>query len=132
MAISKMKAEFECDVKKIWDIVTSLENYSWRSDLSQIKILDNGKQFVEYTRDGYATKFKITVYQSCKRYEFDMENENMTGHWIGIFSSQNNKTTIEFIENVQVKKILMRPFIKMYLKKQQRQYIHDLTTECVK
>ncbi|MBN1042823.1 polyketide cyclase, partial [Clostridium botulinum] len=35
MAVSNIKATFQCDIKKIWGIVTSLENYSWRSDLSK-------------------------------------------------------------------------------------------------
>ncbi|MBN1042832.1 polyketide cyclase, partial [Clostridium botulinum] len=35
MAVSNIKATFQCDIKKIWEIVTSLENYSWRSDLSK-------------------------------------------------------------------------------------------------
>ena len=126
MAISKIKAEFECNIQKIWDIVTSLDHYSWRSDLSQIEVLDD-KTFIEYTKDGYATKFTITVFDMYNRYEFDMENENMKGHWCGIFTFQNNKTSIEFIEDVTVKKIIMKPFVKAYLKKQQQKYISDLT-----
>ena len=66
MAISNMKATFECDVKKVWEIVTSLEKYSWRSDLSKIEIL-NDKQFVEYTNEGYATTFTITVIELYQR-----------------------------------------------------------------
>lgn len=36
MAVSTIKAEFSCEAEKIWNIVTSLENYSWRSDLDKI------------------------------------------------------------------------------------------------
>ena len=46
MAISNIKAFFSCDVKKVWDTVTSLDQYEWRSDLSKIEII-NEKQFVE-------------------------------------------------------------------------------------
>lgn len=126
MAVSKIKAEFECDVQTIWNIVTSLEVYSWRSDISQIKVIDD-KTFMEYTKDGYATKFIVTVFDMYKRYEFDMENENMKGHWTGIFTSQKGKTSIEFIEDVIAKKLIMKPFVKTYLKKQQQKYINDLT-----
>ncbi len=28
MEVSNIKATFQCDIKKIWGIVTSLENYS--------------------------------------------------------------------------------------------------------
>lgn len=76
--------------------------------------------------DGYVTTFTITVFERDKRYEFDMENENMYGHWTGIFSEQGDTVSIEFIEDVTAKKIFMRPFVKGYLKKQQQQYIADL------
>ena len=44
MAVSKIKAVFSANVQELWDIVTSLENYQWRSDLSRIEVL-NEKQF---------------------------------------------------------------------------------------
>ena len=126
MAVSKIRAEFVKDVKKVWDIATSLENYSWRSDISKIEVADAGKKFVEVTKDGYRTEFRITALEQCKRYEFDMENDNMAGHWTGIFSYENGVTTIDFTEDVTAKKAFMKPFVKMYLKKQQNTYINDL------
>lgn len=126
MAISKIQAEFQCDMKKIWEAVTSLEDYSWRSDIAKIVILKQGKQFEEHTKDGYVTTFTITALEKHKRYEFDMDNENMSGHWTGIFLQQGDTVSIEFIENVTAKKFFMKPFVKGYLKKQQLQYIADL------
>lgn len=125
MAISTAKATFSCDIKTIWEIVTSLDNYSWRSDLSKITRL-NEKQFVEYTKDGFETTFTITCQEEYKRWEFDMENSNMKGHWTGLFSSQDSQTTIEFTEDVTAKKALMKPFVGIYLKKQQNTYLQDL------
>lgn len=127
MAISNMKASFQCDVKKVWDIVTSLENYAWRSDLSKIDIL-NEKQFVEYTKDGFATTFTITATEPLKRWEFDMENDNIKGHWVGVFTQKDGLTEIDFTEDVTAKKWIMKPFVKSFLKKQQSQYISDLHT----
>lgn len=126
MAVSKIRAEFACDVRKVWDIVTSLDEYSWRSDLGKIEILETGRKFAEYTKDGYVTEFTITAFEPYKRYEFDMENGNMKGHWIGIFSGTDERTVIEFTEDVTAKKILMRPFVKGYLKRQQGRYVEDL------
>lgn len=125
MAVSNAKATFSCDIKKVWNIVTSLENYSWRSDLSKITVL-NKEQFIEHTKDGFKTKFTITCQEEYKRWEFDMENENMKGHWTGVFTCEGDMTTIDFTEDVTAKKILMKPFVGMYLKKQQSQYIADL------
>ncbi len=125
MAVSNMKAVFQSSIQKVWDIVTSLENYQWRSDLSKIEII-NEKQFIEYTKDGYATTFTITVSEPYKRWEFDMENSNMKGHWTGIFTEIDGQTEIDFTEEVTAKKLLMKPFVKAYLKKQQELYVSDL------
>ena len=125
MAISNMKALFPYDVNKVWDTVTSLDQYEWRSDLSKIEII-NEKQFVEYTKDGFATTFTITVSKSCKRWEFDMENSNMKGHWVGIFSEKDGQTEIDFTEDVTAKKLVLKPFVKGFLKKQQELYVSDL------
>lgn len=126
MAVSKIKAEFNCPIETVWKIVTSLDNYSWRSDLSRITVAEDGKSFVEYTKDGHSTQFTITALEPFVCYEFDMENDNMKGHWTGLFSSVSGKTSIEFTEDVKAKKVFMRPFVGLYLKKQQSRYLDDL------
>lgn len=125
MAVSNVQATFSCNIKTVWDIVTSLDNYSWRSDLSKITRL-NEKQFIEHTKDGFETTFTITCMKEYKRWEFDMENDNMKGHWSGVFSAHDALTTIDFTENVTAKKLFMKPFVGIYLKKQQAAYIQDL------
>lgn len=67
MAISKIRAVFQNEIKDVWKVVTSLDKYQWRSDLSKIEI-KNEKQFIEYTRDGYATYFTVTVTEPFKRW----------------------------------------------------------------
>ncbi len=128
MAVSNIKAVFKRDIQKVWEVVTSLENYGWRSDLGKIEV-KNENQFVEYTKDGYATTFTVTAKEPCKRWEFDMENDNMKGHWIGVFTQKGEDTEIDFTEDVTAKKTFMKPFVKLYLKKQQKQYISDLQRE---
>lgn len=125
MAVSNVKAVFQSDIQRVWETVTSLEAYAWRSDLSKIEILSE-TQFVEYTKEGYATTFTITVTEPCRRWEFDMENDNMKGHWSGVFTQKGGQTEIDFTEDVTAKKIFMKPFVKAFLKKQQAQYITDL------
>ena len=125
MAVSNIKVELQSDVQNVWDIVTSLEHYEWRSDLSRIEII-NETQFVEYTKDGYATTFTITSSEPLERWEFDMENSNMQGHWTGIFSAKGEKTEIDFTEEATVKKFFLKPFVRAFLKKQQEQYVSDL------
>lgn len=125
MTTSTIIATFNCNIEKVWNIVTSLENYQWRSDLSKIEII-NDTQFIEYTKDDYATTFTITLQEPCKRWEFNMENDNMKGHWTGIFTKVDNGTKITFVEEVSVKKPFLKLFIKSFLKKQQALYISDL------
>lgn len=109
MADSNIKATFSCEIEKVWNKVVSLEDYSWRSDLDNIKVIKKKKEFIEYTKDGYATRFIITTMETCRRYEFDMENDTMSGHWTGLFAYQNGKTTIDFTEHVTAKKLFMKP-----------------------
>ena len=126
MAVSNIKEVIACDIHTVWKAALSVETYSeWRSDLSKTEII-NEKQFIEYTKTGFATTFTVTAVEPYKRWEFDMENSNMKGHWTGIFTSKGNKTLIDFTECVTVKKIMMRPFVKPYLRKQQAQFVLDL------
>ena len=125
MAVANIKATFQSDLQRTWDTVTSLEEYAWRSDLSKIEIVDENR-FIEYTKEGYATTFTVTKKEPYKRWEFDMENDNIKGHWTGVFTQKDGQTEIEFTEDIAAKKFFMKPFVKLYLKKQQSQYISDL------
>ena len=55
-----------------------------------------------------------------------MATSNMKGHWTGGFNKKGDCTEIDFTEEVTAKKIIMRPFVKIYLKKQQELYVKDL------
>ena len=125
MAVSNMKAVLQSDIEEVWEVAASLDDYAWRSDLSKIEIV-NENQFIEYTKSGFATNFTITVKEPYKRYEFDMENDNMKGHWTGVFTKKDGGTEIDFTEDVTAKKLFMKPFVKGYLKKQQKLYLLDL------
>ena len=126
MAIVKVKETFNCDIKKVWDIVTNNNNYSWRSDIEKIDIIDD-LTFIEYDKkSNIKTTFKITKIKPYSIYEFDMENENIRGHWSGKFEGDENKVSVEFTEDVTAKKAIMKLFVKSYLKMQQSNYIHDL------
>ena len=58
--------------------------------------------------------------------EFDLENENIKGHWCGLLSERNGQTEIIFTETVFAKKWYLKPFVKTYLRKQQSVYLKDL------
>ena len=126
MAVTSIKAVLPCEINKVWELVLGVENYgAWRSDLSKTEVINN-RQFIEYTKEGYATTFTVTVVEPYKRWEFDMENSNMKGRWTGIFTSKGNETEIDFTEYVTAKKFFIKPFVKSFLKRQQAQFVMDL------
>ena len=126
MVTSDIKEILGFDIHKVWETVTAVDKYSlWRSDLSRTEIIDDSR-FIEYTKEGYGTTFSVTVIEPYKRWEFDMENSNMKGHWTGIFTAKGDETEIDFTEQVEAKKLLMKPFVKSYLKKQQIQFVADI------
>lgn len=123
---SNIKAIIQSDIHKVWKTLLDIDHYStWRSDLSKTEAV-NEKQFIEYTKEGYATTFTVTVVEPYKRWEFDMENSNMKGRWTGIFTSKGNETEIDFTEYVTAKKFFIKPFVKSFLKRQQAQFVMDL------
>lgn len=125
MAVSKILLALPRELKKVWETATSLTAYDWRSDLSKIEVLSDTR-FVEYTKDGYATTFTTTLLEPYQKWEFDLENSNITGHWSGLFSEKDGQTRLELTETATAKKLFMRPFVKAYLKRQQKRYIEDL------
>lgn len=125
MATSNIKALIPCDIHTVWEVVTAVENCAWRSDLSKTKIISD-KQYIEYTTGGYSTTFTITASDPYRRWEFDMENSNMKGHWTGIFTEKDGQVEIDFTENVAAKKLFIKPFVKVFLRKQQELYVSDL------
>ena len=78
MTESTIKAVLPRDIKRVWDTVTSLDHYEWRGDLDRIEIQDD-KTFIEHTKSGYSTVFTVTACIPMERWEFDMENDNISG-----------------------------------------------------
>ena len=58
MAYANIKATLASDIRKVWDTVTDLKDWSWRSGLDRIEVLSD-TQYVEYTEDGFATTLQL-------------------------------------------------------------------------
>ena len=125
MATSNMKVTILCPIEIVWDTVTNLNDFSWRSDLKAVKIIDE-HNFIEIAKNGIETYFRITECIKYQSWIFEIDNKNIKGTWIGKFYSKGDKTILDFTENVVSKKIIFKPFISLYLKRQQRIYIKDL------
>lgn len=126
MTVSNLKSVLPGDVHKVWSVVTTASEYPrWRTDLSRVQILGL-EAFLEYTADGYVTKFTIIRAKPGQLWELEMDNANLHGRWVGRFRQRGLATVVDFTEYVSVKKVWMKPFVKGYLKKQQAQFITDL------
>lgn len=129
MKSSTITAEFSSEIETVWNIVTNNKEYHWRSDLEKIEISDDEKSFIEYTRDGFETKFIIINKIPFKQYEFKMENKKFTGHWSGLFGKNaSGGTKIVFTENIRMKNPILKllSYFFLNLKKMQETYIADL------
>lgn len=126
MIKANMMYTFSCNSETLWNIITNNEDYSWRSDLSKIKVVDK-THFIEFTKKNYPTYFTITKKKPYSQYEFSLENTNLKGKWYGKIKEINkNKTTITLTEEIEVTSLFMKTFAKFYLKRQQKKYIQDL------
>lgn len=126
MITSRRSALLPFERKQVWEMVLDVDHYKrWRSDVSHTEKI-NEKQFIEYSTQGIPTTFTVTAVQPYQRWELDLENSNLKGHWVGIFTCKENQTEIDFTESVTVKKWFFTPFVKLFLKKQQAQFIADL------
>ncbi|SDZ03320.1 SRPBCC family protein [Tindallia californiensis] len=83
-------------IEDVWDAITDNENWQWRSDLQDLKIL-NDETFVEYGKGGMEIHFTITKKEKHEVYGFTMNSKHFSGEWIGIFEElPENKTRITF------------------------------------
>lgn len=126
MKKSTVVATFKSPIEAVWNVVTDNSDANWRSDVARITVSADGTCFTEFTKDGFETNFTVTHKKPYERYEFDIKNKNMSGHWIGLFSKDGSGTKIEFTEEVEAANPIMNLLIKTYLKKQQATYIADL------
>lgn len=125
MTVSTIKKVFPYPIQQVWNLMTSLDTYAWRSDISEIKVLDDQK-LQERSLDGITTTFTITKKEPYRVYAFSIENKNMSGSWEGCLYDTDAGTQVIFTEEVRVKKFYMKPFIKGFLQKQQETYMQDL------
>ena len=125
MTTSNMKVTILCPIEIVWDTVTNLKDFSWRSDLKDVKIIDE-HNFIEIAKNGIETYFRITECIKYQSWIFEIDNKNIKVTWIGKFYSKGDKTILDFTEIVVSKKIIFKPFIILYLKRQQRIYFKDL------
>ena len=111
--------------ERVWAVVTDLDRWQWRSDLSRLDHIGDDA-FTEYDKTGFPTHFTVTDRRPTSLWAFDVDNANLTGRWTGEFRQEGGGTRLTFTETVTVKKPWMRLFAKGYLRRQQARYLADL------
>ncbi len=125
MIKSKIKVKLDFDIVKVWNKITYLENYTWRSGFGKIKIINNST-FIINSQSKNSTLCKFTFAKLYRQWELKLENKHYFGVIKGFLSGDENHCVIEFDTNLKPKKMFLLPFIKDTLKKQQQIYINDL------
>ena len=96
MVTSTITARLPYPPALVWEAVTQVDRYPlWRSDLAGIDLPQEGT-FVEHSREGIATRFTVTCADPCRRWEFSLENQRITGRWTGLFSPWEKGTQVTF------------------------------------
>ena len=115
-------------IEDVWDTITDNKNWQWRSDLQDLKII-NDKEFIEYGKGSLKIHFTITKNEKYKVYGFTMNSKHFSGEWIGNFEKlPDGKTKITFSESLVYKKLLLKIFASFFinLKAIQDVYMRDL------
>ena len=100
--------------ERVWAVVTDLDCWQWRSDLSRLDHVGEDA-FTEYDRSGFPTRFTVTERRPLSRWAFDLDNANLAGRWAGEFRPEGGGTQVE----VELK-------YEGYLRRQQARYLADL------
>ena len=117
---------FESRISDVWRVMTDLNDYAWRSDISRIEVFEQGKKFTEISTGGVETRFIVTDMQPVNRYVFSMENKNFIGEWTGELSEADGKTVAVFTEKILPKRKLLCISAYFYMRFRQKRYFRDL------
>ncbi|WP_371173901.1 SRPBCC family protein [Buchananella felis] len=74
--------------KQVWQVVTDLKRWQWRSDLSECKVVDE-QRFIETPKKGKVIRFCATRLEELRIWEFQMDSPTLTGVWRGTFEGSS-------------------------------------------
>lgn len=122
----EMKVYFKSDVEKVFNVITNMKDCSWRSDLSKVECIDDGK-YIEYNRKNHPTKILVTEYLKNIQFEYDIQNEYYKGHWCGQFAPLKDGGCVMYLLFYFESVSFLGKFINVY--KFEKRYIEDLKKE---
>ena len=122
----EMKVYFKSDVEKVFNVITNMKDCSWRSDLSKVECIDDGK-YIEYNRKNHPTKILVTEYLKNIQFEYDIQNEYYKGHWCGQFAPLKDGGCVMYLLFYFELVSFLGKFINV--DKFEKRYIEDLKKE---
>ena len=122
----EMKVYFKNDIEKVFNVITNMKDCSWRSDLSKVECIDDGK-YIEYNRKNHPTKILVTEYLKNIQFEYDIQNEYYKGHWCGQFAPLKDGGCVMYLLFYFESVSFLGKFINV--DKFEKRYIEDLKKE---
>lgn len=122
----EMKVYFKSDVEKVFNVITNMKDCSWRSDLSKVECIDDGK-YIEYNRKNHPTKILVIEYLKNIQFEYDIQNEYYKGHWCGQFAPLKDGGCVMYLLFYFESVSFLGKFINV--DKFEKRYIEDLKKE---
>ena len=122
----EMKVYFKSDVEKVFNVITNMKDCSWRSDLSKVECIDDGK-YIEYKRKNHPTNIIVTEYLKNIQFEYDIQNEYYKGHWCGQFAPLKDGGCVMYLLFYFESVSFLGKFINV--DKFEKRYIEDLKKE---
>ncbi len=126
MKLSKINVRFQSDIEKVYSAITCVEEYRWRSDLADVKLLDR-EHFIETSHSRKTLKYTIIAKHPTTRFELIYENQRVKGHIVVLLQAKDEGCEVDFIEECESKNRLLKRFENMSkVRKKQKQYVEDL------
>lgn len=123
---SRDEGLFQKCVEKVFNVITNMKDCSWRSDLSKVECIDDGK-YIEYNRKNHPTKILVTEYLKNIQFEYDIQNEYYKGHWCGQFAPLKDGGCVMYLLFYFESVSFLGKFINV--DKFEKRYIEDLKKE---
>ncbi|NLY20659.1 MAG: hypothetical protein GXZ08_05210 [Tissierellia bacterium] len=120
-------ANLKSSPRSVWEVITNKEDYSWRSDLEKIEIVDETK-FIEYHKSGNKTVFIIVDKIPYEEYRLNIFHDKFTGEWVAKLKEKSDGTTIEIYKKIEMTDKLteLMSYMSINMKMEQKIYIRDL------
>lgn len=111
----------------VWNGITNFQDYSWRSDLSDVEVGENF--YVELHNSGNRTTYTVSEVREGEYYQLTIEHEQFTGTRSYTFSALSEaETEVRIVDRIELKDTITElfSFLSMNLKMGQKLFIRDL------